>query len=81
MAGTTKEDVLKQFGGGQFSTFKKALAELAVTKISPINAEMRRLTGDPAEIDRILADGSRRAAAIATPIMNQVKEIVGFIRG
>ena len=81
MAGTTKAEVLSQYGGGQFSTFKKALAELAVTKISPITAEMRRLTADPAEIDRVLADGSRRAAAISVPIMDKVKDIVGFIRG
>jgi tryptophanyl-tRNA synthetase len=81
MAGTTKASVLKEYGGGQFSTFKKSLAELAVAKISPITAEMRRLTSDPAEIDRILADGSRRAAAISTPIMDKVKDIVGFIRG
>ncbi len=80
LAGTTKAGVLSEFGGSQFSGFKKALAELAVSKISPMTAEMRRLTADPAEIDRILADGSRRAAAIATPIMDQVKDIVGFIR-
>jgi tryptophanyl-tRNA synthetase len=80
LSGRTKADVLREFGGGQFSTFKKALAELAVTKISPITAEMRRLNADPAEIDRILADGSRRAAAISQPIMDQVKDIVGFIR-
>ncbi len=36
--------------------------------------------GDPAEIDRVLADGAARARAIATPIMNEVKDIVGFIR-
>jgi tryptophanyl-tRNA synthetase len=35
---------------------------------------------DPAEIDRVLADGSARARAIATPIMDDVKDIVGFIR-
>ncbi len=81
MSGTTKQEVLGQYGGAQFSTFKKALAELAVAKISPMTAEMRRLTGDPAEIDRVLADGSRRAREIAAPIMDQVKDIVGFIRG
>jgi tryptophanyl-tRNA synthetase len=63
MAETTKADVLRDVGGGQFSGFKKALAELAVSKISPITAEMRRLAADPAEIDRVLADGSRRAAS------------------
>ncbi len=80
LTGTTKAAVLAEFGGNQFSTFKKALAEVAVSKISPINAEMRRLTADPAEIDRVLADGSRRAAAISTPIMDKVKDIVGFLR-
>ena len=80
MAGTTKADVLAQYGGAQVSSFKKALAELAVAKISPIAAEMRRLNADPAEIDRVLADGSRRAAAISRPILDKVKDIVGFIR-
>ena len=35
---------------------------------------------DPAQIDAILADGAARARTIAAPIMNEVKEIVGFIR-
>ena len=41
---------------------------------------MTRLLGDPAEIDRILADGARRARAIAAPIMDEVKDIVGYLR-
>ena len=81
LAGNSKQDVLKDFGGGQFYTFKKALAEIAVSRIAPVTGEMRRLTADPAEIDRILADGSRRARDIAAPIMREVKEIVGFIGG
>jgi tryptophanyl-tRNA synthetase len=80
LAGTTQPAVLKEFGGGQFSTFKKALADVAVAKLSPITSEMSRLTADPAEIDRILADGARRARAIARPIMDEVKDIVGFVR-
>ena len=40
---------------------------------------MRRLLADTAEIDRILADGARRARAIAQPIMTEVKDIVGFV--
>ena len=54
--------MLKEFGGGQFSTFKTALADLAVAKLAPIAAEMKRLTADPAHIDAVLADGSDRAA-------------------
>jgi tryptophanyl-tRNA synthetase len=79
LAGNTKADVLREFGGGQFSAFKKALADLAVARIGPVNAEMTRLQGDPAEIDRILADGARRARAIAAPIVAKAREIVGFL--
>ena len=35
---------------------------------------------DPAEIDRMLADGAARARAIARPVMDEVKDIVGFVR-
>jgi tryptophanyl-tRNA synthetase len=72
--------VLGEFGGSPFSTFKKALTEAAVAKIGPIGEEMRRLVADTAEIDRILGDGARRAQHIAAPIMDRVKDIVGFVR-
>ena len=80
LAGTTKAGVLKEYGGAQFSAFKKSLAEVAVSRVGPVNAEMQRLLADPAEIDRILADGAQRARAIAKPIMDQVKDVVGFLR-
>jgi len=80
LAGKTRAEALGEFAGAQFSTFKKALAEIAVARIAPVNAEMRRLLADPAEIDRILADGARRARAIAAPIVAKVKDIVGFLR-
>jgi tryptophanyl-tRNA synthetase len=35
---------------------------------------------EPKEIDRILAEGARRAHAIADPILAKTKDIVGFIR-
>jgi tryptophanyl-tRNA synthetase len=76
----TVEQVLRDYGGQPFSTFKKALAEVATEKVGRIGQEAARLLGDPAEIDRILADGSARAREIASPIMAKVKDIVGFIR-
>jgi tryptophanyl-tRNA synthetase len=80
LAGEDKAAVLKEYGGAQFSGFKKALAEVAVSRVGPVNAEMTRLLADPAEIDRILADGAARAIAIARPIVGQVKDVVGFLR-
>jgi tryptophanyl-tRNA synthetase len=80
LAGKAKADVLTEFGGAQFSTFKAALTDLLVTKLSPITAEMRRLVADPVYIDSILADGSARAQAVAAETMKAVKDIVGLIR-
>jgi tryptophanyl-tRNA synthetase len=80
LAGTTKAGVLREFGNAQFSTFKSALVELAVTKLGPIGAEMKKLVQDPAYIDSVLADGSERASVIAGQTMKAVKDIVGFVR-
>jgi len=80
LSGVAAEKVLQEFGGSQFSAFKQALADLAIHKLGPIGAEMRRLEGDPGYIDQVLREGGARAKAIAQPIMNQVKDIVGLLR-
>ena len=80
LAGHTVEQVIGDFAGAQFGTFKPALADLAVAKLSPITTEMNRLMKDPAEIDRILGQGAERAEAIARPIVDQVYDILGMIR-
>ncbi|MFD1703683.1 tryptophan--tRNA ligase [Methylopila henanensis] len=72
--------VLNAFGGAQFSAFKQALVDLTVSKLGPINAEMKRLVADPGHIDRVLGDGAARAEAIAAETMTHVKDIVGFVR-
>ncbi|OQP84969.1 tryptophan--tRNA ligase [Rhizobium rhizosphaerae] len=76
----TKADVLAEFGGQQFSVFKPALVDLAVTVLAPITAEMRRLMDDTSHIDAILKDGGERARARAAETMAMVREVVGFLR-
>ena len=80
LADMTAEQVIAEHGGQGFGAFKPALAELAVEKLAPLTAEMTRLEADPAEIDRILGDGADRAAAIAEPILDEVYDVVGFLR-
>ena len=79
LADSSKQDVLSDFGGFEFSKFKPALTELAIDKIAPIAEEMRRLQSDTSEIDAILKNGSDRAREIASQTMEEVKEIVGFV--
>lgn len=76
----SKQEVLNEYGGRPFSEFKPALAELALTTLSPVANEMRRLMDEPDYIDGVLREGSHRANAIARPIMDGVKDILGFLR-
>ncbi len=79
LADSAPEAVIKDYAGQQFSAFKPALADLAVSRLSPISAEMARLMEDPAEIDRILDRGAERARAIAAPILKRTYEIAGMV--
>lgn len=79
LAESGKAEILADFGGKEFSVFKPALAELAVEKLAPINAEMTRWMNDPTAIDQVLRDGADRARVIAEQTMKEVKQIVGFL--
>lgn len=81
LAGTDKQTVISQFAGKQFSEFKPALADLAVSKLSPVTEELRRLNGDPAYIDQVLREGAERASVLAEETMKHVRDIVGFLQG
>ncbi len=79
LAECSKDAVMADFGGKEFSVFKPALAELAVDKLAPINSEMARWMADPASVDAVLRKGADRARVIAEQTMKEVKAIVGFL--
>ncbi|MCJ8323815.1 MAG: tryptophan--tRNA ligase [Rhizobiales bacterium] len=76
---TDSQSVLNQFGGQQFREFKAALIDLAVAEISPIGDEINRLMKEEAYIDQVLKDGADRARALAEPLVQDVKKIIGFM--
>jgi tryptophanyl-tRNA synthetase len=80
LAGKSDAEVLQEFGGKGFGVFKPALADLALAKLGPVADAMRRLMKDPAEVDRVLKQGGERANAIAQPVMEDVRRVVGFWR-
>jgi len=79
LTGRSSAEVLGEFAGQGFGAFKPRLAEVAVEVLAPISAEIARLTADPAEIDRVLAEGAERAGAIAEPILAETERLVGFL--
>jgi len=72
--------VCARYEGAQFSQFKADLTDLAIARLGPMTEEIRRLDKDPAYIDGILRTGAEQARAISEPVLEQVHEIVGFLR-
>src|SRR3954447_20763175 len=80
LAERPRAEVEALYAGATFADFKSHLADLAVEKLAPIAAEMRRLQADPGHLDRILRDGAERADATAEKVLAEAYDAVGFLR-
>ena len=69
---------LKEFGGKNFSEFKRNLSEQLIDKISPIAKEINKLLNDPGYLDKILLAGAEKANDIAENKVREMKKIIGF---
>ena len=73
------EKIVSEYAGKEFSVFKKDLADLAASKLEPISSEINKLMGDTSHLDSILKDGKEKAIAVAEPVLEKTKEIIGFL--
>jgi len=78
VTGASIEDVLSEFAGRGFGVFKPVLADTLVALIAPIRRRLDELRRDPAELDRILAEGAAEAAGLAAPVLAGAKSAVGL---
>ena len=80
VTGESVEQVLARFAGQGFGAFKPALADALISLLEPLRIRLGEFRADPAELDRILADGSERAAALGAPTLAKAYEAVGLSR-
>lgn len=78
VTGESIEQVLGRFTGQGFGAFKPALAEVLIALISPIRGRLEELRSDPAELDRILAEGAARARELGAPVLERARAAVGL---
>ncbi|MBW3594638.1 MAG: tryptophan--tRNA ligase [Actinobacteria bacterium] len=67
-----------RFAGSGYGAFKAALADAVVAALEPIRLRYEELMGDPGELDRMLFKGAEKAAAVAAPTMDAVRERTGL---
>src|SRR6185295_14030083 len=80
VTGESVEQVLARFAGQGFGAFKPALADAIIALLSPLRSRLEEFRRDPAELDKILADGAERASAMAAPTLAAAYEAVGLTR-
>ena len=73
------ESIETEYAGRGYGDFKKGLGEVVVETFAPIRARTLELLDDPAELDRILAKGADKAAAIADATLAKVYDRIGFL--
>lgn len=80
LADVPMSKVFDEFGGREEANgaFKSALADVAVAHLEPITRRMSELMNDTSEIDRILQAGNEKARGIASKVIREVEDIMGF---
>ncbi len=79
LAGRSIEELEKDYQGRGYGDLKGDLADVLVDFVTPFRDRTLELLDDPAELDRILEDGSERAAAVASRTLADVYDRVGFV--
>jgi len=76
--GVDQAQVEREFEGAGYGDFKKAVAEAVVELLEPVQARYEELRPDQGELDRIFAIGAEKAAALAAPVLADVRERMGY---
>jgi tryptophanyl-tRNA synthetase len=79
MTGTTPQQVATGYEGRGYGDLKADVAEAVLAGLAPFQQRVHELLDDPAELDRILADGAARARPVAADTLARVYDRVGFL--
>ncbi|XP_034042893.1 tryptophan--tRNA ligase, mitochondrial [Thalassophryne amazonica] len=78
MAMISLEDAVHQARGLDTGAYKLLVAEAVIERLTPIRKGIERLRSDPAYLEGVLADGTRRARELASSVLKEVQHRVGL---
>jgi len=79
LSGRSIEALEVDYQGRGYGDLKKDVAEIVVDTAMPYRDRTLALLADPAELDRILAEGAERARDVASTTLARVYDRVGFL--
>jgi tryptophanyl-tRNA synthetase len=74
------DQILADFAGQGFGSFKTALGEVLIEALRPISERFVALKEDHSAIDAILIKGAERAASLAAPTVARAYDAMGLCR-
>jgi tryptophanyl-tRNA synthetase len=80
ISGQSISELEQRFEGAGYGALKGEVADVVVAAIEPIRNRTEDLLSDPAELDRLLADGAARANAVAEQTLATVYDRIGFLK-
>ena len=79
LSGRSIEALEADYDGLGYGDLKKDVAEIVIDTATPFRDRTLALLADPAELDRILAEGAERARDVASTTLARVYDRVGFL--
>ena len=79
LSGRSIESLEADYEGKGYGDLKKDVTEIVVDTATPYRDRTLALLADPAELDRILAEGAERARDVASKTLSRVYDRVGFL--
>jgi tryptophanyl-tRNA synthetase len=78
LSGESRPAIERQFEGKGYGDFKKALADLVLASLEPIQARYKQLMTS-GELEELLREGASRAAPVANATLLQARNAMGFL--
>lgn len=80
LSGQSIESIVSEYEGRGYGDLKKGLVEVVEGSLAPVRERTEELLSDPAELDRLLAQGAERANEVAARTLDLVYERIGLMR-
>jgi tryptophanyl-tRNA synthetase len=75
----SQASVESQFAGKGYGDLKKAVVEVVVAELEPLQTRYHALMSDTGYLEEVLAQGAEQAATVAEKTLKDVKDRVGFL--
>ena len=79
VTGRGVDEAAAEHAGSGYGMLKSAVADAVIAFLDPIRTRTRGLAADPAELERLLADGASRARAVAAPTLERARLAMGLL--